>query len=97
RHLVKWFERQQVVESDGSPGRPYGLTALAGGTVRELNDLSPQTPRQLLRSAFTGAPLPPGLLYQAVRRNRAEQGVTRQRAALIKLVLRSHAREGEGN
>ena len=65
--------------------------------MRELNDLSPQTPRQLLRSAFTSAPLPPGLLYQAVRRNRAEQGVTRQRAALIKLVLRSREREDEDN
>ncbi len=64
------------------------------GTVRELNDLSPQTPRQLLRSAFIGVPLPVGLLYQVVRRNRAEQGVTRQRAALIKLVLRSHERKG---
>jgi CRISPR-associated protein Csd1 len=30
-----------------------------------------------------------GLLYQAVRRSRAEQNVTRQRAALIKLVLLS--------
>ncbi|MGH2347013.1 MAG: type I-C CRISPR-associated protein Cas8c/Csd1, partial [Chloroflexota bacterium] len=89
RHLANWFDRQRIVESDGSEGRPYGLTALAGGTVRELRDLSPQTPRQLLRSALTGTPLPPGLLYQAVRRNRAEQAVTRQRAALIKLVLRS--------
>jgi CRISPR-associated protein Csd1 len=32
-----------------------------------------------------------GLLYQAVRRNRAEQKVTRQRAALIKLVLLSQS------
>ncbi len=89
RHVAAWFERQRIVEPDGTEGRPYGVTALAAGTVRELRDLAPPTPRLLLRSALTGAPLPPGLLYQAVRRNRAEQSVTRQRAALIKLVLRS--------
>ena len=36
-----------------------------------------------------------GMLYQAVRRNRAEQNVTRQRAALIKLVLLSHRSDAE--
>ena len=37
----------------------------------------------------TAAPLPAGLLYQAVNRNRAEQKITRPRAALIKMVLLS--------
>jgi CRISPR-associated protein Csd1 len=41
----------------------------------------------LLHAALTGTPLPQDLLFQAVRRNRAEQTVTRPRAALIKLVL----------
>jgi CRISPR-associated protein Csd1 len=54
-----------------------------------LRDLRPPVPRALLRAALTGAPLPFDLLYEAVRRNRAEQTVTQPRAALIKLVLRS--------
>jgi len=57
---------------------------------RDPGRASPSIAPALLRSALTGAPLPPGLLYEAVRRNRAEQGVTRPRAALIKLVLLSN-------
>ena len=39
--------------------------------------------------ALKGGPLPMGLLFQAVQRSRAEQAVTRNRAALIKMVLLS--------
>lgn len=88
RHLSEWFERQAVVGPWGEEPQPLGLYALAAATVRDAaRELAPPTPRALLRSALTGAPPPPGLLYQAVRRNRAEQRVTRPRAALIKLVL----------
>lgn len=89
RNLVTWFARQQIVGDMGDEARPLGLYGLAGATVRELRDLPPTTPRALLRAALTTTPLPMGMLYQAVRRNRAEQRVTRQRAALIKLVLLS--------
>ncbi len=90
-HLLTWFSRQRIVGPYGEEPQPLGLYALAAATVRDAQrELAPPTPRSLLRSALTGAPLPPGLLYQAVRRNRAEQGITRPRAALIKLVL-SHS------
>jgi CRISPR-associated protein Csd1 len=96
-NLVKWFERQRIVGEPGEAPRLLGLYGLAGATVRELRDLPTTTPRALLRSALTGAPLPMGLLYQAVRRNRAEQKVTRQRAALIKLVLLSQQQTTQEN
>lgn len=86
RHLATWFQRQAIVGPYGEAPQPLGLYALAAATVRELKDLAPPTPRALLRAALTSTPLPFDLLYQAVRRNRAEQGITRQRAALIKLV-----------
>jgi len=90
-HLAGWFSRQRIVGPYGEEPEPLGLYALAAATVRDVQkELAPPTPRSLLRSALTGAPLPPGLLYQAVRRNRAEQGVTRPRAALIKVVLLSN-------
>lgn len=89
QNLQTWFQRQRIVDAYGEEPRPLGLFPLAVATVREAKDLAPTTPRVLLRAALTGAPLPSGLLYQAVRRNRAEQAVTRQRAALIKLVLLS--------
>ncbi len=89
QHLGEWFAGQNIVDNFGQPGRPIKLYSLAVATVREAKDLPVSTPRALLHTALTGAPLPRGLLYQAVRRNRAEQDVTRPRAALIKLVLES--------
>jgi CRISPR-associated protein Csd1 len=50
----------------------------------------------LLHAALTGSPVPWSLLAQAVRRNQAEQRVTRPRAALIKLVLASQGKIEEG-
>lgn len=89
-HLARWFARQQIVDGYGEPGRPLGLYALAAATVRDpQKDLPVTTPRMLLRSALAGTPLSPHLLHQAIRRNQAEQDVTRPRAALIKLVLTS--------
>lgn len=95
RHLATWFHRQAIVGAYGEDPRPFGLCPLALATVRDSKDLVPRTPRALLRSALTGAPLPIDLLFEAVRRNRAEQEVTRPRAALIKLVLSSRHQANE--
>ena len=88
--LQRWFALQALMDERGELAAPLGLYLLAGSTVRELKDLPVTTPRALLNAALTQTPLPMAMLYQAVRRNRAEQGVTRPRAALIKLVLLSH-------
>jgi CRISPR-associated protein Csd1 len=87
--LVRWFEGQRIVDAYGEEALPLSIYWLARSTVREAKDLPKTTARLLLRAALTGAPLPRSLLYQAVRRSRAEQNITYQRAALIKLVLRS--------
>lgn len=89
-NLARWFLRQQIVDEYGAPARPLSLYWLARATVREAKDLPTTTPRALLHSALGAGPLPMGLLYQAVRRSRADQNVTHGRAALIKLVLSSH-------
>lgn len=85
--IARWFGAQSIVGGRGEEPRHLGIYALAGATVRELRDLPPNVTRSLVRCALVGTPLPMDLLYQAVRRNRAEQRVTRPRAALIKLVL----------
>jgi CRISPR-associated protein Csd1 len=57
---------------------------------RDVDRLAPNTAEILLRTAIKGGPLPTWLLYQAVKRNRAEQAITRPRAALVKMVLLSN-------
>lgn len=90
-----WFGLQRIVDPRdedpaGAEPRPLGLFKLAASTVRDVRrDLPVSTPRALFRAAISGTPLPMDIAYQAVRRCRADQGITRPRAALIKLVLLS--------
>jgi CRISPR-associated protein Csd1 len=101
--LSLWFRRQAIVDPFGGPGRPVGLAALAGATVRQLSDVPRPTTRSLVHAALTGEPLPWDLMHQAVRRIRAQQAdrergqlkVTRVQAALIKLVLCGQLRNSE--
>ena len=93
QRLREWFEAQRIVDPSSNSHPPLGFHALLGATVRDLRDVSPPTVRSLLRCALTGTPAPKDLLYQAVRRNRAEQRVTRPRAALIKLVFATNDRD----
>ena len=88
--LARYFERQRLLDYQGkSP--PLKLLSLAGATVRDLKDLSPQVVPLLLENALTGRPLPLSLLHRAVQRARADRDhvMTRPRAALIKMVLLS--------
>jgi len=87
--LALWFRRQRVAPGYDNENRYYGVAALANATVRDRKDLPVTTPRALIKTAFSGAPLPSEILQQAIRRCRAERRVTRPRAALIKLALLS--------
>lgn len=89
RNLAGWFQRQSIVGAYGDPPEPLGLYTLAAATVRDRKDVTPPTYRALLTAALQGYPLPPNLLYQTVQRTRADQGVTREQAALLKLALLS--------
>jgi len=88
QNVGAYFERMRLVGRDGP--RYHGLYALAGSTVRELDDLPPQTNETILSHALTGRRLPNSLMHQATRRARVEGGVTHPRAALLKLVLLSN-------
>ena len=92
RRLARYFALQRIVKWDGSESDPFKLFTLAASTVRDANkELQAHTPQTLLRTALNGGPLPLWLLFQAVKRNRAEQKITRPRAALIKMVLLSRS------
>lgn len=95
KHLRDYFIGQHVVG-----GRePYQkLIALAGATVRDLDQLAPWVPLALVEHALKGSLLPISLLSTAVRRcvigkvnpgTRKREHVNAQQAALIKLCLRS--------
>lgn len=97
RELAQWFAAQEIVGEYGEAPRPLGLYALAAATVRDpKKELAPPTTRALLHAALTGTPLPMDLAARAVRRNVADGGVNRQRAALIKAVLSRHLNLAEG-
>ncbi|MCL0104819.1 type I-C CRISPR-associated protein Cas8c/Csd1 [Dehalococcoidia bacterium] len=95
RSLARYFILQNIVDEHGGEGRPLPLDKLADATIPERNSkpdrkqLNPNVCQVLMRLAFEQGPLPMWLLFQAVKRNRAEQGITYPRAALIKMVLLS--------
>jgi len=98
RNLARYFVLQELTAWNGEAGPPLPLQRIAGATVRFRSGDNPpaEVPRALLRLAMTGGKLPHTLLYEAVRRNRAEQTVRRERAVLIKMVLQSwRDQEGE--
>ena len=94
-NLQNYFRSQHV-----AGGRePYQkLLALAGATVRDLDELAPWVSISLVEHALKGTPLPPALLSVAVRRcavgkinpgTRRRDHVSAQQAALVKLCLSS--------
>ena len=80
---------QELVDSYGEPGPPLAAWRLANATVRDARKEAPaERVVEALVGLALGGTLPPlELLFATVRRCRAEQGVTRERAALMKLVL----------
>lgn len=97
RHMARYFNLQRIVDWDGKEGPYLGIYyPLAASTVRDASkELPPNVPRALLRFALRGGELPSWLLFHAVKRNRAEQRVTRPRAALIKMTLLSQRDQSE--
>lgn len=96
RHLARYFELQRLRGPDGNDQwfALYALTAATVNTKATREEAAPQVGQALLHLALHGGELPMWLLYQAVRRARAEQGVRPEQAALIKMVLQSQREEG---
>lgn len=100
QNLSHWFQMQHLVAENGEEGEPIGVYALAASLYRvgdTSRQLTPNVPKVILEVALKGGPLPNWLLYQAVKRNKAEQKVTRTRLALIKMVILSKYNEQKEN
>lgn len=89
--LARYFALQELVQWDGAESSPIPVSWIANATVHRTGTPSPIVSKSLVRLALAGGPLPMDLLYLAVKRNRAEQGVSRERAVLIKMVLGSQS------
>ena len=94
--LARFFRLQRLVASDGSDQPPWGVPVLAAATVREAKDIEAQTVDVLLRVALHGDRVPPVMLYQAVRRAKTSQKLTRPQVALIKMTLASWVTDSAG-
>jgi len=90
-HLQRYFQIQEIVDRAGEP-RWFPLWQLVEATLNKTQkqpDPLPRAEEALLHLAFHGGSLPPWLLYQVLRRVRAEHDVRPAQAALIKMVLLS--------
>lgn len=89
--LGRYFALQEMEEWDGQPGTPISVRRLANATVRNARKDTPPAgvTDSLIELALAGRRLPEDVLFRAIQRCRASQGVSRERAALIKLALGS--------
>lgn len=99
-NLARYFRLQALppIYRDQQPFfSVYQLVAslLPSRRRRDQGELDARALVKIVETALGGGPLPDWLLFQAVRRNRAEQAVSPERAALIQLTLTSQ--EGNSN
>lgn len=90
--LGRYFALQALVGRDGSDGEWLSIRRLAAATVRDpMKDTADATVLDGLAGvALGGRPLSDDVLFQVVRRLRADGRITRERMALVKMVLGSN-------
>lgn len=101
-NLGEWFRAQEIVDAYGQDMRPLGVFRLAAAAYRDASkEMQPSIPAAMIRVALNGGRLPEDLLARAVRRNvvgthypnsETTDHVTRERAALIKLIFTTQGR-----
>lgn len=102
RNLGTWFRAQEVVGYGGEErASPLGVYRLASSAYRDANkEMQPAVSATMIRVALNGGRLPSDLLARAVRRcvvgtarqDGTREHVTRERAALIKLIFSTQGR-----
>ncbi len=95
-NLGNWFLAQEIVDYSGSEVGPLSIRRLAASAYRDASkEMQPAVSAAMMRVALNGGLLPNDLLARAVRRcvigtarqDGTREHVTRERAALIKLIL----------
>lgn len=101
-NLRRWFTAQEMVDYDGSgEGAPLSVFRMAASAYRDAGkEMQPSVSAAMVRVALGGGKLPHDLLARAVRRcvvgtvrqDGTREHVTRERAALIKLIFTTQER-----
>jgi CRISPR-associated protein Csd1 len=92
QHLARFFRLQQIADLyHPDLLQPLPVWRLSRATVRDprRDNPAPGIASALYRVALAGGAVPLDVLFGVIRRFRAEQHVTPERAALVKLVLSS--------
>lgn len=89
----QWFEDLRMVRAPHDPEFPSLFRLLtATAVLNKADNILPRLGGDVLRSALDGTPLPITWLQAAIRRCRAEQGVSYLRAAVIKACINRSTR-----
>ncbi len=93
RRIAQHFYDFEIIRS-GRDREYLSLFRILKSIALEGKDdnIPPNLGGELMRSVLLGMPYPRTLLYGAIRRCKAEQQVTRERAAIIKACLNRHTR-----
>jgi CRISPR-associated protein Csd1 len=87
-NLERFFSAQSVIANDGLELNHFGVYALAASLYRDANkEMTPNIPKHFIRVALKGGSFPLEIIEKAVRRTRAESGLTHPRVAALKLAL----------
>jgi CRISPR-associated protein Csd1 len=93
RSILQHFEDCRIVHSPKQPERFSLIGLLLSITPNQkAENIQPNLAGDMMFSILTGRPYPRTLLTSAIRRCRAEQNVTYERASLIKAVLARETR-----
>jgi len=86
-NLAGFFHLSNIIDPGNDSPRPLGIYRLCAAAVFDVRqNLPAHIPKSLITFALKGGSLPYWLLSLALERNKAENKVSRNRAALIKLV-----------
>ena len=86
--IRRHFDDLAVVHGDKQlPHLPMFRLLVSTATQGKADNIPPNLAGETMRSILSGQPYPQSLLSSAIRRNRAEQDVPYQRAALIKACI----------
>ncbi|MFW6028977.1 MAG: type I-C CRISPR-associated protein Cas8c/Csd1 [Halanaerobiales bacterium] len=94
KNISNYFKEMRL--DDNKSDRYYGINTLASNTALNYNDIKPIVAESLAAYALKGSSLVDAVLYNTVKRIKAdiEYRVSRPRAALLKMYFNSHPEGG---